>query len=84
MLVLRQARLIAIRDFLDQTHLVSCLAILHNAIVVWNLQQLPAVLDKLKSKGHALTDEDLAIMVSPLLWKHTNPSGHYDINADRL
>ncbi|MBX9667959.1 MAG: transposase [Candidatus Obscuribacterales bacterium] len=41
------------RDFLDQTHSFSCLAILHNAIVVWNLQQLPAVLDRLKLRGHA-------------------------------
>lgn len=71
------------RDFLDQTHSFSCLAILHNAIVVWNLKQLPAVLNKLKARGHAFTDEDLA-MVSPLLWKHVNPFGHYDIRADRL
>lgn len=71
------------RDFLDQTHSFSCLAILHNAIVVWNLLQLPAVLERLKLRGHAFTDEDLA-MVSPLLWKHVNPFGHYDISADRL
>ena len=70
------------RDFLDQTHSFSCLAILHNAIVVWNLQQLPAVLDRLKARGHGFSDEDLA-MVSPLLWKHVNPFGHYDINQDR-
>ncbi|MGH9549905.1 MAG: Tn3 family transposase [Terriglobales bacterium] len=41
------------------------------------------MLDKLKARGHTLTDEDLA-MVSPLLWKHVNPFGHYDISADRL
>lgn len=70
------------RDFLDQTHSFSCLAILHNAIVVWNLQQLPAVLERLKWRGHAFTDEDLAL-VSPLLWKHVNPFGHYDINPER-
>jgi TnpA family transposase len=71
------------RDFLDQTHSFSCLAILHNAIVVWNLQQLPAVLDRLTRRGHVITDEDLA-MVSPLLWKHVNPFGRYDINPDRM
>lgn len=71
------------RDFLDQTHSFSCLAILHNAIVVWNLQQLPAVLERLKIRGHIITDEDLAL-VSPLLWKHVNPFGRYDINPDRM
>lgn len=70
------------RDFLDQTHSFSCLAILHNAIIVWNFQQLPAVLDRLKARGHAFTDEDLA-MVSPLLWKHVNLLGQYDITEDR-
>lgn len=70
------------RDFLDQTHSFSCLAILHNAIVVWNLQQLPAVLERLKWRGHAFTDEDLGL-VSPLLWKHVNPFGHYDITPER-
>jgi len=71
------------RDFLDQTHSFSCLAILHNAIVVWNLSQLPAVLQRLKTRGHVITDEDLAL-VSPLLWKHVNPFGRYEINPDRL
>ncbi len=71
------------RDFLDQIHSFSCLAILHNAIVVWNLQQLPAVLDRLKARGHVITDDDLAL-VSPLLWKHVNLLGRYDINEDRL
>lgn len=70
------------RDFLDQTHSFSCLAILHNAIVVWNLTQLPAVLERLKARGHVITDEDLAL-VSPLLWKHVNPLGRYDITSDR-
>jgi TnpA family transposase len=70
------------RDFLDQTHSFSCLAILHNAIVVWNLTQLPAVLERLKARGHVITDEDLAL-VSPLLWKHVNLLGSYDITEDR-
>jgi TnpA family transposase len=70
------------RDFLDQTHSFSCLAILHNAIVVWNLTQLPAVLERLKARGHVITDEDLAL-VSPLLWKHVNLLGRYDITEDR-
>lgn len=71
------------KDFLDQIHSFSSLAILHNAILVWNLEQLPAVLERLKSRGHTITDEDL-VLVSPLLWKHTNPLGHYDINPDWL
>jgi TnpA family transposase len=70
------------RDFLDQTHSFSCLAILHNAIVVWNLSQFPAAIERLRARGHVFTDEDLA-MVSPLLWKHVNPFGNYDITIDR-
>ena len=71
------------RDFLDQQHSFSCLAILHNAIVAWNLSQLPAVLERLKARGHTISDEELA-MVSPLLWMHVNPFGRYDIGPERL
>lgn len=71
------------KDFLDQVHSFSCLSILHNAIVVWNLIQLPGVLERLRLRGHVLSDEDLAL-VSPLLWKHVNPFGHYNITVERL
>lgn len=71
------------KDILDQSHSFSCLAILHNAIVVWNLEQVPAVLDRLRARGHVITDEDLAL-VSPLLWKHANPFGRYHINTGRM
>ena len=71
------------KDFLDQSHSFSCLAILHNAILVWNLEQLPTALDRLKARGHIITGEDLAL-VNPLLWKHANPFGRYHINVDRL
>ncbi len=70
------------RDFLDQTHSFSSLAILHNAIVVWNLTQLPAALERLAARGHVITDEELSLL-SPLLWKHVNPFGFYDITSDR-
>jgi len=71
------------RDFADQSHSFSCLAILHNAIVVWNLTHLPAAIDRLRAKGHVITDDDMAL-VGPLLWANVNPLGHYDINPDRL
>lgn len=71
------------REFADQSHSFSCLAILHNAIIVWNLTKLPGVLDRLRAKGHVITDEDLALM-SPLLWANVNPLGHYDITPERL
>ena len=71
------------KDILDQSHSFSCLAILHNAIVVWNLEQLPAVLDRLRARGHVITDKHLAL-VSPLLWKHANPFGRYHINTGRM
>lgn len=71
------------RDFLDQQHSFSCLSILHNAIVAWNLSELPAVLERLKTRGRIITDEELSL-VSPLLWMHVNPFGRYDITPDRL
>jgi TnpA family transposase len=71
------------REFADQTHSFSCLAILHNAIIAWNLTQLPAALERLRAKGHVITDEDLAL-VGPLLWKNVNQLGRYDINPNRL
>lgn len=71
------------REFADQSHSFSCLAILHNAIIVWNLTQLPAALDRLRAKGHVFTDDDTTL-VGPLLWANVNPLGHYDINPDRL
>jgi hypothetical protein len=40
------------------------------------------VLERLKARGHVITDEDLAL-VSPLLWKHVNLLGRYDITEDR-
>lgn len=71
------------KDFLDQQHSFSCLAILHNAIVAWNLSELPAALKRLKKRGRNISDEELAL-VSPLLWMHVNPFGRYDINPKRL
>ncbi len=71
------------RDFLDQQHSFSCLSILHNAIVAWNLSELPAVLERLKNRGRIICDEELAL-ISPLLWMHVNPFGRYDITPDRM
>lgn len=71
------------REFADQTHSFSCLAILHNAIIIWNLTKLPAALERLRAKGHVITDEDLAL-IGPLLWKNVNQLGRYDINPNRL
>jgi TnpA family transposase len=71
------------RDFLDQQHSFSCLSILHNAIVAWNLSELPAALERLKNRGRIISDEELAL-ISPLLWMHVNPFGRYDITPDRV
>ncbi len=71
------------RDFLDQQHSFSCLSILHNAIVAWNLSEFPSVLQRLRDRGRFISDEELAL-ISPLLWKHVNPFGRYDINPARL
>ncbi len=71
------------RDFLDQQHSFSCLSILHNAIVAWNISEFPAALERLKNRGRIITDDELAL-VSPLLWMHVNPFGRYDITPERV
>lgn len=71
------------REFYDQLHTFSCLAILHNAVVAWNLEQIPLVVAKLRSDGHQFSDAALS-HVTPLIWRHINPFGRYSFNIDRM
>jgi TnpA family transposase len=71
------------REFYDQLHTSSCLAILHNAVIAWNLDQIPQVVAKLRAEGHQISDAILS-HVTPLIWKHINPFGRYHFNIDRM
>jgi TnpA family transposase len=71
------------RTFQDQVNTFSCLAVLHNAVVVWNTLRIGEVVTQLRAEGHMITDEDLA-RTSPLLHAHINPFGQYRFDLDRM
>ncbi len=56
---------------------------LHNAVVAWNILTVEGVVAKLRSQGHDLPDEVLAL-TTPLLRKHINPFGRYHFDLSRL
>ena len=70
------------REFEDQLHSFSCLAILHNAVVAWNLKHIALLIEQLRAEGHIISDEDLAL-TSPLVRRHINPYGryHFDLTS---
>lgn len=71
------------REFGDQAQSFSALAVLHNAVVAWNILTVEGVVAKLRSEGHELPDEVLAL-TTPLLRKHINPFGRYHFDLSRL
>lgn len=71
------------RTFQDQVNTFSCLAVLHNTVVVWNTLRIGEVVAQLRAEGHVITDEDLA-RTSPLLHAHINPFGQYRFDLDRM
>jgi len=71
------------RTFQDQVNTFSCLAVLHNAVVVWNTLRIGEVVAQLRAEGHVITDEDLA-RTSPLLHAHINPFGQYRFDLERM
>jgi len=56
---------------------------LHNAVIAWNLEQMPKVVAKLRAEGLQITDAILS-HITPLIWKHINPFGRYNFNIDRM
>lgn len=71
------------REFYDQLHTFSSLAILHNAVIAWNLEQIPHVVAQLRSEGHQIEDAILS-HITPLIWRHINPFGRYNFNIERM
>jgi TnpA family transposase len=64
------------REFEDQLHTFSCLVVLHNAVVAWNLKHIAMLVEQLRAEGQSISDDDLAI-TSPLVRRHINPYGRY-------
>jgi Tn3 transposase DDE domain len=54
----------------------SCLSLVSNAILVWNMLQISRIVDTLRRTGTPVAAEDLA-HVSPLLHRHVIPNGTY-------
>ena len=71
------------REFGDQVHTFSCLSVLHNAVVAWNMIQIGEIVDQLRVEGHEIDDETLS-HVTPLLRRHINPFGRYHFDLDRI
>jgi hypothetical protein len=71
------------REFGDQVHTFSCLSVLHNAVVAWNMIQVGELVGQLRAEGHEIDYETLS-HVTPLLRKHINPFGRYHFDLDRI
>lgn len=71
------------REFEDQLHTFSCLSVLHNAVVAWNIGRIQQVVGELRNGGMTIEDTALA-RTSPLLRKHINPFGRYHFNMARM
>ena len=71
------------RGFEDQFRSFSCLGVLHNAVVAWNLLRVGEVVARLRAGGHMIDDANLA-STTPLVRKHLNPFGRYGVDRERL
>jgi TnpA family transposase len=60
----------------DQNNQAACLNLVTNAVITWNTVYMTAVIDQLRRDGQTIDDECLAHL-SPALYEHINPYGHY-------
>ena len=60
----------------EQLNQMSCLNLVVNAVVTWNTVYMHAVLEQLRTEGHAVNDADIAHL-SPARFEHINPYGKY-------
>ena len=42
------------REFGDQVHTFSCLSVLHNAVVAWNILHIESIVNQLRAEGQEL------------------------------
>ena len=71
------------REFGDQLHTFSCLSVLHNAVVAWNMIQIAKIIAELRAEGHQFDDET-ASHATPLMRRHINPLGRYYFDLSRM
>jgi len=61
----------------------SCLGVLHNAVVAWNIVSVSKLVEHIRAEGHAIDDPTLAL-TTPLMHKQLNPFGRYQFDVDRM
>ena len=71
------------QEFGDQVHSFSCLSVLHNAVVAWNIVEIESIVHQLRTEGRRCEDELLSL-TTPLLRRHINPFGRYHFDLDRM
>ena len=71
------------RSFEDQFRPFSCLGVLHNAVVAWNIIHIGKLVEQLRAEGHVIDDTTLSL-TTPLLRKHLNPFGRYHFDLERM
>jgi len=54
----------------------SCLSLLCNAVLVWNVIHIEQIVSRLRAAGETIADEDL-VRISPLMRSHVIPNGTY-------
>jgi Tn3 transposase DDE domain len=54
----------------------TCLSLLSNAALVWNMVQISSIIDQLHASGETITPEELG-RISPLAFSHIIPNGTY-------
>ena len=72
------------REFGDQVQTFSCLSVLHNAVVAWNMLQIEDIVYQLRAEGNKIDDATLSHVTLPIR-KRINPFGrcHFDLNRIR-
>ncbi len=61
----------------------SCLGLLSNAVIAWNVVEMDGIVATLRQAGRPASDTDLR-QVWPLTWKHVSPNGMFRFGPDPL
>ena len=64
-------------------HVVGCLNVVSNVVVVWNAVMMAKVVDELKLEGMSVKDEDLA-RIWPTRFGHLNVIGRYHFELEQI
>ena len=63
-------------DYEEIMNKASCLSLLCNAVLVWNMVHMSRVITQFRATGVTITDEEIAL-ISPLAYAHVIPNGTY-------